>query len=207
MQRRTSCPSSIGAARCGWTWRSRWEKWGSFYASARQQSYWGSDRKDKLVQVGYSGSYGRVGYNIFYSQVSNLRGPANRQVMLTLSIPLGSNVNASYAVSRNNQGRVTHQAGVSGSAWDDFRLTYGLTVDRSNEDGSNGSANLNYKGRSGQVNLSHSQGKGYGQTNISVAGGLVAHGEGVTLSQPWAKPSRSCAFPRPRAWASSRSPA
>jgi len=159
-------------------------EWGSFYASARQQSYWGSDRKDKLVQVGYSGSYGRVGYNIFYSQVSNLRGPANRQVMLTLSIPLGSNVNASYAVSRNNQGRVTHQAGVSGSAWDDYRLTYGLTVDRSNEDGSNGSANLTYKGRSGQVNLSHSQGQGYGQTNISVAGGLVAHGEGVTLSQP-----------------------
>ena len=136
------------------------------------------------MQVGYSGSYGRVGYNIFYSQVSNLRGPANRQVMLTLSIPLGSNVNASYAVSRNNQGRVTHQAGVSGSAWDDFRLTYGLTVDRSNEDGSNGSANLTYKGRSGQVNLSRSQGQGYGQTNFSVAGGLVAHGEGVTLSQP-----------------------
>ena len=67
-------------------------KWGSVYVSARQQTYWNSAHKDRLVQVGYSGSYGMVNYNLFYNQYSNLYGPSNRQVMLSLSIPLGKTI-------------------------------------------------------------------------------------------------------------------
>ena len=33
--------------------------WGSVYVSARQQSYWNSSHTDKLIQLGYSGNYGR----------------------------------------------------------------------------------------------------------------------------------------------------
>jgi len=160
--------------------------WGTFYASARQQSYWGNDRKDRLFQVGYSGSYRQLTYNIYYNQYSNLYGPSNRQVMLTLSIPLGwrSNASAMYSVSRDNSGRVAQQASVFGSAFDDYRMTYGVTVDHANQNGTSGSGNLNYKGQYGRITLGRSQGSGYGQTNLGLAGGIVAHSDGLTLSQP-----------------------
>ncbi|WP_211195190.1 fimbria/pilus outer membrane usher protein [Stenotrophomonas maltophilia] len=160
-------------------------RWGTLYGSARQQTYWGSDRKERLIQVGYSGSYQRLTYNLFYNQYSNLYGSANRQVMLTLSLPLGrSSSSAMYTASHDSSGRTAHQASVFGSAFDDHRMTYGVTLDRANQGGTSGSGNLSYKGQYGRVDLGHSQGNGYGQTNLGVAGGLVMHGEGITLSQP-----------------------
>ena len=97
-------------------------KWGSVYVSARQQTYWNSAHKDRLVQVGYSGSYGMVNYNLFYNQYSNLYGPSNRQVMLSLSIPLGkTNSTAMYSVSHDSNGRVAQQASLFGSAMEDYR--------------------------------------------------------------------------------------
>ena len=131
------------------------------YVSARQQTYWNSAHKDRLVQVGYSGSYGMVSYNLFYNQYSNLYGPSNRQVMLSLSIPLGkTNSTAMYSVSHDSNGRVAQQASLFGSAMEDYRLTYGVTANQSNQDSSSGSANLNYKGRYGTVTLGRSQGLG-----------------------------------------------
>ncbi len=160
-------------------------RWGTLYGSARQQSYWHSDRKDRLIQVGYSGSYQRLTYNLYYNQYSNLYGPTNRQVMLTLSMPLGrSNASAMYSVSRDSDGRVAQQASVFGSAFEDHRMTYGVTVDHANQDGTSGSGNLSYKGQYGRIDLGRSQGRGYGQTNLGVAGGILVHADGVTLSQP-----------------------
>ena len=132
--------------------------WGSVYVSARQQSYWNSSHTDKLIQLGYSGNYGQVNYNLFYNQYSNQYGPSNRQVMLTLSIPLGkTGATAMYSASRDSNGRVAQQASLFGSAMDDYRLTYGITANQSNQDSSSGSANLNYKGRYGNVTLGRSQ--------------------------------------------------
>lgn len=160
-------------------------RWGTLYTSARQQSYWNSDRTDRLIQVGYSGSYRQLSYNLFYNQYSNLYGPSNRQVMLTLSIPLGrSNASAMYTVSHDSNGRVAQQASVFGSALDDHRMTYGVTVDHANQDGTSGSGNVSYKGQYGRLDVGRSQGRGYGQTNLGIAGGVVVHGDGVTLSQP-----------------------
>ena len=79
---------------------------------------------------------------------------------------------------------MAQQASLFGSAMEDYRLTHGVTANQSNQDSSSGSANLNYKGRYGTVTLGRSQGSGYGQTNLGLAGGIVAHGDGVTLSQP-----------------------
>ncbi len=158
---------------------------GSVYASARQQSYWGTNAKDRLVQIGYSGQYRQLGYNLFFNRSTNPYGSANRQVMLTLSIPLGSSRHsAQYSVTRDSEGRVDQQASVYGSAFDDSRLTYNLTAGRSNQSGANGSANLSYLSRVGRLELGRSQGRGYGQTSLSMAGGVLVHGGGVTLSQP-----------------------
>ncbi len=159
---------------------------GSVYASARQQSYWGTSAQDRLVQVGYSGNHRQFGYSVFYNHSTSLNRAPNRQVMFTLSIPLGdARAHAQYAATRSNGGRVVQQASVYGAAFDDSRLTYNLTAAHANQDGDgSASASASYLSPVGRFDLGHSRGPGYGQTTIGVAGGLLAHAGGVTLSQP-----------------------
>ncbi|WP_211473015.1 fimbria/pilus outer membrane usher protein [Collimonas humicola] len=160
-------------------------KGGTAYASIQQQSYWGTDQKDRLMQVGYSNFYKQFSYSIFYNYSTNLNGPSNRQLMATLSIPLGdSRSYARYTVAKGNNGEVTQQASVYGSALDDGRLTYNVTAAHSNRNDNSGSASASYLSQYGRVDFGRAQGSGYGQTTLGMAGGLVAHGGGVTLSQP-----------------------
>lgn len=160
-------------------------KGGTAYASIQQQSYWGTDQKDRLMQVGYSNFYKQFSYSIFYNYSTNLNGPSNRQLMATLSIPLGdSRSYARYTVAKGNNGEMTQQASVYGSALDDGRLTYNVTAAHSNQNDNSGSASASYLSQYGRVDFGRAQGSGYGQTTLGMAGGLVAHGGGVTLSQP-----------------------
>ena len=160
--------------------------WGSVFASARQQSYWGTSAKDRLVQVGYSGSYRQFGYSVFYNHTTSLNRAPVRQVMFTLSIPLGdTRASAQYAVTRDSTGRVNQQASVYGSAFDDSRLSYNVTAGGANQGGgSSGSASASYLSPVGRFDAGHSQGRGYGQSTFGVSGGVLVHGGGVTLSQP-----------------------
>lgn len=159
---------------------------GSVFASARQQSYWGTSAQDRLVQIGYSGNHRQFGYSIFYNHTTSLNGAPNRQIMFTLSIPLGdTRAHAQYAATRSNGGRVVQQASLYGAAFDDSRLTYSLSAAHANRDGdSSANASASYLSPVGRFDLGHSRGPGYGQTTVGVAGGLLAHAGGVTLSQP-----------------------
>jgi outer membrane usher protein len=160
-------------------------KGGTAYASIQQQSYWGTNQKDRLMQVGYSNFYKQFSYSIFYNYSTNLNGPSNRQLMATLSIPLGdSRSYARYTVAKGNNGEATQQASVYGSALDDGRLTYNVTAAHSNQNDNSGSASASYLSQYGRVDFGRAQGSGYGQTTLGMAGGVVVHGGGVTLSQP-----------------------
>ncbi|MFG0413350.1 fimbria/pilus outer membrane usher protein [Pseudomonas sp. zjy_8] len=160
-------------------------RWGALFVSARQQRYWGSNDLEHFVQLGYSGSYRQLSYNLYYNQYRTLFGAPERQLMISVSIPLGSSgASGMYSVSRGADQRLYQQASVFGNALDDHRLDYGVTFDRSDEQGSRGSLNLGYQGRYGQVDFGHSQGQGYEQTNLELSGGMVAHANGLTLSQP-----------------------
>jgi len=160
--------------------------WGSVFASARQQSYWGTGAKDRLVQLGYSGNYKQFGYSVFYNHTTSLNRASVRQVMFTLSIPLGdTRASAMYSVNRDSAGRVNQQASVYGSAFDDSRLTYNVTASTANrEGGSSGSASGSYLSQIGRFDIGHSRGRGYGQSTFGMSGGMLIHSGGVTLSQP-----------------------
>jgi len=160
--------------------------WGSVCASARQQSYWGTSAKERLVQVGYSGNYRQFGYSVYYNYTTSLNRAPVRQLMFTLSIPLGdTRASAQYAVNRDSTGRLNQQASVYGSAFDDSRLTYNVTASNANQGaGSGASASASYLSSVGRLDLGYSQGRGYGQSTVGVAGGLLFHGGGVTASQP-----------------------
>lgn len=159
--------------------------WGSVYASARQQSYWQTNQKERLIQVGYSGFYRQVSYNVFVNMNTGRDGSNDRQVMLSVSIPLGtSRSSAQYSVVTGNNGQTSHQASVFGSALEDDQLTYNLTAATSNQSGVSSTGNASYLSKIGRFDLGASQGRGYNQINLGLSGGIVAHADGVTLGQP-----------------------
>ena len=159
--------------------------WGSVYASARQQSYWQTNQKERLIQVGYSGFYRQVSYNVFVNMNTGRNGSNDRQVMLSLSIPLGtSRSSAQYSVVTGNNGQTSHQASVFGSALEDDQLTYNLTAATSNQNGVSSTGNASYLSKVGRLDLGASQGRGYNQISAGLSGGIVAHAGGVTLGQP-----------------------
>lgn len=159
---------------------------GTVHASARQQSYWGTGAKDRLVQMGYSGNYKQFGYSVFYNHTTSLSRAPVRQVMFTLSIPLGdTRASAQYAMTRDDTGRVSQQASVHGTAFDDSRLNYNVTAGSVNHGGgSSASASASYLSQVGRFDAGYSQGRSYGQSTFGMAGGVLVHGGGVTLSQP-----------------------
>ncbi|WP_413764386.1 fimbria/pilus outer membrane usher protein [Variovorax sp. Varisp41] len=159
--------------------------WGSLFASARQQSYWGTSFKDRLVQVGWSGSYKQFSYSVFYNRSAYQDRRATSQLMFTLSIPLGTSAaSAQYAVSRDREGNTSQQVSLYGAALEDRRLSYSVSASHASEQGAGGSVGGSYLAPFGRFDLGHSQGRGFRQTTFGMAGGLLVHGGGITLSQP-----------------------
>ncbi|HEY9270366.1 fimbria/pilus outer membrane usher protein [Achromobacter sp.] len=159
--------------------------WGSIYATARQQSYWQTNQKERLIQVTYAGSYRQVSYNVTVDTNTGLNTSKNRQIMLSLSIPLGaSRSSASYSLTTGNNGETSHAAMVYGSALEDNQLTYNLRAATSNQNGANSTGNASYLSRVGRFELGATQGRNYNQINAGLSGGIVVHAGGVTLGQP-----------------------
>ncbi|CNH61399.1 outer membrane usher protein [Yersinia mollaretii] len=168
---------------------------GSLYLSGMRDNYWDNGKVNNNLTAGYSNSYQGVAYGLNYS-IDRIKGdnswPENRQLSMNVQVPLslfsGSSLAsrsfASYQMTNNNQGSVQNQAGINGTSLDD-RLSYNVTQGWSNDDSSDmGSVNTGYRGSKGIANMGYSYGSGYRAVNMNASGGVVAHAEGGTLSQP-----------------------
>ncbi|CNI09189.1 outer membrane usher protein [Yersinia massiliensis] len=168
---------------------------GSLYVSGMRDNYWDNGKVNNNLTAGYSNSYHGVTYGMNYS-IDRIKGdnnwPENRQLSMNVQVPLsllsGSSLAnrsfASYQMTNNNQGSVQNQAGINGTSMDD-RLSYNVTQGWSNDGSSDmGSVNTGYRGSKGMASMGYSYGSGYRAVNMNASGGVVAHADGVTLSQP-----------------------
>lgn len=176
--------------------------YGSIFVTGSQQSYWNTSDTDTLLQVGYSGNWDDVSFNLTFSYNQAQGEPeADKQFALGISLPLGkwlsaggnnsdaySSANNAYATYNNNtdsHGKMTQSAGISGTLLKDNNLNYSVQQGYGNHgDGANGSASLDYQGTYGNSNVGYNYNGGYQQVNYGVSGGLVLHANGLTLSQP-----------------------
>lgn len=175
---------------------------GSVYVTGSQQSYWNTSETDSLFQVGYSGNLHDVSYNLSFSYNKAQGQPdSDQQFALSISLPLGkwlssggdnsdvnsqaNNAYATYNNSTDSHGKMTQAAGVSGTLLRDNNLSYTVQQGYANKgDGANGNASLDYQGGLGNSNIGYNYSSGYQQVNYGLSGGIVAHANGITLSQP-----------------------
>lgn len=176
--------------------------YGSVFITGSQQSYWNTDNTDTLMQVGYSGTFAGISYTLSYNYNKNAGAPESDQIYaLNISLPLSrwltpggdisqsssNNAYATYSLSTDRHGTTTQNAGINGTLLESNNLNYSVQQGYQNHGtGASGSASLQYNGGYGNANVgyNYSSNGDYQQVNYGLSGGVVAHRNGLTLSQP-----------------------
>ncbi len=160
----------------------------SMYASAYQQDYWRDSNKEKNISLGMNSTFNGISYNLSYSY-SQLDGEDNdQQIALNIRVPLSRWLPqswATYNITHDKEGETRQQIGLSGTALDDHRLSYSLQQSHTQQ-GETDSSNINasYRSSYGTLNTGYYYDNDSQQISYGIAGGVVAHAHGVTLSQP-----------------------
>ncbi|HBM3061576.1 TPA: fimbrial biogenesis usher protein [Klebsiella oxytoca] len=168
---------------------------GSVYLTGVQQTYWNRAGTADSLQAGFNSSFGRVSYSLSWSYSRQAgQGGADKSLYLSLSVPLsallsgegesGRNpVYATYTAGQDTDGNITHQAGLSGTAFEDGSLGWNVSQGYTRSNGNSGSLSANYKGGYGSGNAGYSYSSTYKQVSYGVSGGALLHANGLTLGQ------------------------
>jgi outer membrane usher protein len=161
----------------------------SLYAILSRQNYWGTSAYDRTVQTGFSTTWSNVSYSVFYQNSRSNYGYSDNSVNLNLSIPFSvfdhnRDMTVSVNATHSKQSGNGYSTGLSGTLLDDNRMNYFVQTGHTQHGGDTSLANLGYQGSAGNIDVGHSYNSRYQQTSLNVAGGMVMHAGGVTLSQP-----------------------
>lgn len=172
-------------------------KYGSFYLSGNQQTYWGTDRADEWLQVGYNGSWNGISYSFAVNRNSlSQLDKANTLYTANFSFPMDklrrkanlsdSLVGSTYATvstTQNSDGNDSYLTGISGTLLKDHNLNYSIRQGYVTEQGSSGSVSANYNGAYGNVGAGYSYDANNNRFTYSAAGGMLLHRDGLTFGQ------------------------
>ncbi len=169
---------------------------GSLYLNASRQTYWGNAPASTSMQVGFSSNVGRVSYNVTYGYSQYSGQPhADNTLWLSLSVPLdgwfsadGSRranaMWANYSASRDSDGNLSQQAGLSGTALEGRNLNWSVSQGYGDRDGGSGDVALGYQGTYGNATAGYGYSRNSQQVRYGLSGSVVWHAEGVTFGQP-----------------------
>ena len=166
------------------------------YASLSRQTYWSGHGGDTTAQVALGTSYKNIALSVYASRTlanGATHTNASTQAGVTVSLPLGGSklpMYGSYAMNHDSRTGALHQnVGLTGSALEDNRLSFGVqsdlsTGERGSRNAIGGGGSAQYVGRAGTVGGSYNYSRGSSQTSVQMEGSAVVHQHGVTLSQP-----------------------
>lgn len=162
---------------------------GSLYVSGSTVDYWNRSGTDVNYSLGYSNNVRSLGYSLSANRQRSASDASQTVYLLSLTLPFGGSrpMMATSNISRDNNGRATTQATLSGALFDDNSLSYGVTSGRQSGDGqqsTNNSAHAQYRSMNTELSVNAGSGTGYSQVGLGARGAIVAHPGGVTFSQP-----------------------
>ncbi|VTR22477.1 Outer membrane usher protein fimD precursor [Serratia fonticola] len=137
--------------------------------------------------MGFSASLGKVDVALYAEYNRPSYGKEQAQLGLSVSLPLNAlgapRMKLNYDHTLANDRTDSRRIGVSGTLLDDYSLSYNASTSQSQRNGSSQDLSANYQYNAGDLRVGHSQGAGYRQQNLELAGSLMAHQEGLTLGQ------------------------
>lgn len=165
------------------------QDWGGFYISAYQQDYWRRSGYERSISTGFNTSINEISYSLGYTYSETPGGAGKDQILaFSMQVPLSKWLPqswVSYSINSQKHGPETHQVGISGTALVDNNLSYSLQQGYTSAgDETRSSISGTYKGGSGTVSAGYNYSRDNRQLNFGLQGGIIAHENGVTLSQP-----------------------
>ena len=172
----------------------------TLYLNGSHQTYWGTGKADQQLQAGLNTAVNDINWTLSYSLTKNAWQQGRDQMLaVNVNIPFSHwlrsdsksawrHASASYSMSNDLNGRTTSLAGLYGTLLEDNNLSYSMQTGYAGggegNSGGTGYAALNYRGGYGNANVGYSRSDGIKQLYYGLSGGVLAHADGVTLSQP-----------------------
>ena len=172
----------------------------TLYLNGSHQTYWGTGKADQQLQAGLNTAVNDINWTLSYSLTKNAWQQGRDQMLaVNVNIPFSHwlrsdsksawrHASASYSMSNDLNGRTTSLAGLYGTLLEDNNLSYSIQTGYAGggegNSGGTGYAALNYRGGYGNANVGYSRSDGIKQLYYGLSGGVLAHADGVTLSQP-----------------------
>lgn len=171
---------------------------GSLSLSASHQDYWNATGSDKWYMASFASYWRGISYNLSWSLNESTGMQAkNRILSLNVSIPFGrwlshdmpehQSFDSMYATAQTSQdqnGVTQVQTGVSGTLLKENNLGYSIMQGHNSQNGNSGSLNANWQAGYAKVGAGYNYSRNDHMYNWDLSGGLVAHANGVTFSQP-----------------------
>ncbi|HHA2009520.1 TPA: fimbria/pilus outer membrane usher protein [Enterobacter mori] len=170
---------------------------GSLMLSAVREDYWNSGKTMESYSAGYNSAWNSVTYGITYTYSKNGSTDSyghrtsydkDQQIALNVSVPLEKFLPrtwANYSMNASKNNGTTHSVGLNGSALENNALNWNVQQGYGTDGvGNTGNANADFKGTYGEVSAGYGYDKGSDRLNYGLQGGIIAHADGVTFSQP-----------------------
>ncbi|WEF07710.1 fimbrial biogenesis usher protein [Klebsiella michiganensis] len=172
----------------------------TLYLNGSHQTYWGTGKADQQLQAGLNTAIDDINWTLSYSLTKNAWQQGRDQMLaVNVNIPFSHwlrsdsksawrHASASSSMSNDLHGRMSTLAGLHGTLLEDNNLSYSMQTGYAGggegNSGGTGYAALNYRGGYGNANVGYSRSDGIKQLYYGLSGGVLAHADGVTLSQP-----------------------
>ena len=172
----------------------------TLYLNGSHQTYWGTGKADQQLQAGLNTAVNDINWTLSYNLTKNAWQQRRDQMLaVNVNIPFSHwlrsdsksawrHASASSSMSNDLHGRMSTLAGLHGTLLEDNNLSYSMQTGYAGggegNSGGTGYAALNYRGGYGNANVGYSRSDGIKQLYYGLSGGVLAHADGVTLSQP-----------------------
>ncbi|MGQ5713443.1 fimbria/pilus outer membrane usher protein [Enterobacter cloacae] len=172
---------------------------GALTLSAAREDYWNTDKSMASWSVGYNNDWNNISYGVTWTYSKN-GGPTSsgsgstktydhdQLLAFTVSVPLDKFLPqtwANYGLNTSKNNGTTHSIGMNGVALDNSALNWNIQQGYGTDGvGYTGTLNGDYKGTYGEVTAGYGYDKHSERLNYGVQGGILAHADGITLSQP-----------------------
>ncbi|MCY3511625.1 fimbria/pilus outer membrane usher protein [Klebsiella michiganensis] len=173
---------------------------GNLALSAIVEDYWGTRKRMESYSASYNGSYKGISFGLSYSynihsaerygQRSGRTYDRDGLFALTMSIPLeklfgGHPTYASYMMNTSKQGNTTQNLSLGGTLLTDNNLSWSVMQGYGSQgQGSNSGINADWRASYAETLIGYARDRYSERVNYGLQGGIVAHRNGLTFSQP-----------------------
>ncbi|MNO71102.1 Outer membrane usher protein FimD precursor [compost metagenome] len=144
-----------------------------------QEDYWRTDYQQRQFQFNLSTRHNTVSYNLYASQSLNEKQSNDRQIGLSISVPLdfGRSTTATFDL-RQNHGQLDQRASLSGRGEGD-RLNYRASLSNNESQQKSAELALAYQTPVASLGAGIAQGSNYNNVSLNASGALLLHGDGL----------------------------